>query len=186
MVPLTELWLPIVLSAVAVFIASAILHMVLPYHRTDYAKVPKEDDVMEALRKFAIPPGDYMMPRPGSPAAMKDPAFLDKMNKGPVAMFTVMPSGPFGMGKQLAQWFVFCLVVSLFAAYLSGRALPPGTEYLRVSQIASCTAFIAYALGLWPMTIWYKRSLSTTLKGTVDGLIYGFLTGGVLGWLWPK
>ena len=71
MVPLTALWLPIVLSAVIVFVASSIMHMVLPYHRGDLRKVPKEDEVMEALRKFNIPPGDYGLPHPGSMAGMK-------------------------------------------------------------------------------------------------------------------
>jgi hypothetical protein len=185
MVALTELWLPILLSAVLVFIASAVIHMVLPYHRTDFRALPKQDDVMDSLRKFAIPPGDYMMPKPDSPAAMREQTFLDKMNKGPVAVMTVMRNGPWAMGSQLAQWFVYCLVVSVFAAYLASRALPPGSEYLKVSQIASCTAFLAYAVGQWPLTIWYKRAVSTSIKATVDGLIYGFLTGGVFGWLWP-
>jgi hypothetical protein len=186
MVALTALWLPIVLSAVIVFVASMVVHMVVPYHRSDYRSVPREDEVMEAMRKFAIPPGDYMMPRPSSAAAMKDPAFLDKMNKGPVAMMTVMRNGPWAMGSQMTQWFVYCLVVSLFAGYLASRALAPGAEYLRVSQIASTTAFVSYSLGHWPLTIWYKRAASTAVKFTIDGLIYGFLTGGVFGWLWPR
>jgi hypothetical protein len=185
MVSLTELWLPILLSAVLVFVASSIVHMVLPYHRTDFRAVPKQDEVMDSLRRFAIPPGDYMMPKPDNPAALRDAAFIDKMNKGPVAVMTVMRNGPWAMGGQLVQWFVFCLVVSLFAGYLASRALPPGSEYLKVSQVASTTAFAAYALGQWPLSIWYKRAVSTTLKGTLDGLIYGFVTGGVFGWLWP-
>jgi len=38
---------------------------------------------------------------------------------------------------------------------------------------------------LWQMSIWYRRSWSTTLKATLDGVIYGLLTGGAFGWLWP-
>ena len=66
MVSLTQLWLPIGLAAVLVFVASSIMHMVLPYHKGDFAAVPREDDVMRALRSFSIPPGDYMLPRPSS------------------------------------------------------------------------------------------------------------------------
>src|SRR5688500_4898578 len=102
MVPLTSLWLPILLSAVFVFMASSIIHMMLTYHRSDYRTLPAEEQVMAALRPFRIPPGDYLAPHASSPAAMKDPAFLEKLNKGPVLLMTVMPSGPFGMGKQLA------------------------------------------------------------------------------------
>src|SRR6266851_8791731 len=43
MVSLSALWLPIVLSAVIVFVASSIMYMLLPYHRSDYRKLPEED-----------------------------------------------------------------------------------------------------------------------------------------------
>jgi hypothetical protein len=186
MVPLMSLWLPILLSAVIVFVASSIIHMVLPFHRSDYSKVPSEDEVMDALRKFGIPPGDYVMPCPGSPKAMKDPVFLEKFKRGPVAFITVMPGGAPSMGKNLAQWFVYCVVVGIFAAYIAGRALGPGSHYLDVFRFAGCTAFTGYALALCQNSIWYKRAWSTTLKSTFDGLLYGLLTAGTFGWLWPR
>jgi hypothetical protein len=185
MVPLTSLWLPILLSAVFVFVASSIIHMVLTYHRSDYRTLPSEDQVMAALRPFRIPPGDYLVPHASSAAAMKSPAFAEKMRQGPVALMTVMPNGPFGMGAQLAQWFVYCVVVSLFAGYLASRCLAPGAAYLDVSQIASTSAFIGYGLGLWQQSIWFKKSWASTLRSNIDALIYGFLTGGTFGWLWP-
>src|SRR5687768_10322960 len=114
MVPVMSLWVPIVLSAVLVFVASFVIHMLLPHHRGDYSKVPAEDQAMDALRGLAIPPGNYMMPHAGSPKAMKDPAFVEKRNKGPIVFMTVFgPSS--SMGKSLAQWFVYCVVVSIFA-----------------------------------------------------------------------
>ena len=45
MVSISALWLPILLSAVIVFVASSIIHMVLPVHRGDYRKLPEEDRV---------------------------------------------------------------------------------------------------------------------------------------------
>ena len=186
MVPVMSLWLPILLSAVLVFVVSSIIHMALPYHKSDYRTVPAQDDVMDALRKFNIPPGDYMLPRAGSMKEMNEPAFCDKMKKGPVAVMTVMPNGPWAMGPALAQWFVYSVIVGVFAAYVTGRALAPGAAYLTVFRFAGATTFTCYAVGLWQQSIWYRRSWGTTAKLTFDGLAYALVTAGTFGWLWPK
>ncbi len=185
MVPVLSLWLPILLSAVIVFLVSSLIHMVLGYHRTDFRKVPSEDQVMDALRGFGIPPGDYVIPCAGSSKEMGSPEFIEKTTKGPVAFMTVIPSGPPAMGKSLVQWFIYCVVVGLFAAYIGGRAVGPGADYLAVFRFTGCTAFVGYALALWQNSIWYRRAWSTTLKSTFDGLVYGLLTAGTFGWLWP-
>lgn len=186
MVPIMSLLLPILLSAVFVFVVSSIIHMVLRFwHEKDFRAAPDQDRVMDALRPFNIPPGDYMMPRAASMAEMKTPEFNEKLRKGPVMVFTVLSPGDTGMGKPLVLWFLFTIVVSIFAAYVAGRALPPGADYLAVFRFAGTTAFVGYALAYWQMWIWYKRSLSTTLKVTIDGLIYALVTGGTFGWLWP-
>jgi len=185
MVSVPSLWLPIIVSAVVVFFVSFALHMLLKYHSSDCVGVPNEDAVMDALRKFNIPPGEYGMPRPANMAAMKDPAFIEKANKGPVILMTVMPNGPFKMGPSLAKWFVYSLVVSLFCAYIAGRALPAGSNYLQVFRFAGCTAFLGYSLALWQDSIWHGRKWSTTIKSTIDGLIYGLFTAGVFGAMWP-
>lgn len=185
MVPLVSLLIPILLSAVFVFIASSIIHMVLPIHRGDFAKVPDEDNVMEALRRFKIPPGDYLTPCPPTAAAMKDPAFLAKRDKGPVVVMTVMPAGPPSMGTSLLLWFLFSVLVSVFAAYITGRALEPGAHYLEVFRFAGASAFMGYSLGWIPQSIWFKKKWSSTMKTVVDGLVYALLTAGTFGWLWP-
>lgn len=184
MVPVSSLLLPIVLSAVLVFVVSSIIHMMLPYHRSDFRAVPAEDDVQAALRPFKLPEGDYMLPAPRS-GEMNDPAFKEKLSRGPVALMTVL-SGDIRMGGRLVQWFLFSLVVSVFAAYLAGLALEPGVPYLRVSQVVSCAAFMGYGLGAVPASIWYSKSWTTTAKTLFDALIYGFVTGGAFGWLWPR
>jgi len=186
MVPVTSLWLPILVSAVIVFVASSIIHMLLPFHRKDYRPVPSEDAVMESLRRFNIPPGDYLMPCPTGAHAMKDAAFLEKRSKGPVLMMTVMPGGPINMGGPLGQWFVYSCVVGLFAGYVAGVALPPGAPYLSVFRFVGTVAFVGYSLALWQISIWYKRSWAITLRSSIDGLVYGLLTAGTFGWLWPK
>jgi len=185
MVSIGSLWLPILVSAVLVFVASSLIHMVLTYHRADYRKLPSEDGVMDALRPFNIPPGDYLVPCPSGANAMRDPAFMERRRKGPVLLATVLPSGDVRMGGQLAAWFLFSAVVSLFAGYVASRALPPGAPYMDVFQLTSTVAFVGYALALWELTIWFNRSLGTTLRSTLDGLVYALLTGGAFGWLWP-
>jgi len=185
MVALQALWLPILLSSIIVFVVSSIIHMLLPWHKSDYARVPDEDKLMDALRPFAIPPGDYMVPRPSSMQDTRSPEFAAKRQKGPVLILTVMPNGPMSMRNSLVLWFIYSLLIGLLAAYVAGRALPAGAEYLRVFQFIGTTAFIAYCVALWQMSIWYRRSWGITFKVTVDGLIYGLLTAGTFGWLWP-
>jgi len=187
MTPFYELWLPILVSAIVVHIASSIIHMVLSaWHRNDFDKLANEDRVMEALRALSIPPGDYVMPRPDGPQDLKSPAYLEKRARGPVAFMTVLPGGAFNMGKPLALWFGFCLVVGAFAGYVACSALPPGTIYAKVFQIVGTTAFVGYTLAAWPTSIWYGRRWGTTIRLTLDGLVYALLTGGVFGWLWPQ
>jgi hypothetical protein len=186
MVPLTSLWLPILLSAVLAFVASFVLHMVLPFHRGDLRKVPREDEFLEAMRRLDIPPGDYAAPHGGGPEAMKDPAFIAKMSKGPLVLMTVSPGRAPTMTRELGLWFVYCLVVSVFAAYVTGRAVGPGTEYLEVFRFAGTTAFLGYSLALLQHSIWWRRNWGTTIRSMIDGLVYALLSAGVFGWLWPR
>jgi hypothetical protein len=156
------------------------------WHKNDYPKVPNEDRVMDALRPLAIPPGDYMLPRPTGTAEMKSPEFAEKIRRGPNVILTVLPNVAWSMGRNLGLWFAYLVVVGIFAAYVAGRALPPGSPYLQVFRFAGVAAFLGYAVALWQMSIWYRRSWSLTVKATVDGLIYALLTAGTFGWLWPR
>lgn len=188
MVPVTSLLLPILLSAVVVFVASSIIHMVLPYHRNDLRRLPsdKEDEVLDTLRRVSLTPGDYGAPHPGSAAGMNDPAFVAKRTKGPIAFMTIAPGGPPSMTTNLVQWFVYSLAVGLFAGYVAGIALGPGADYMAAFRLVSVTTFMGYALALPQHSIWYRRDWGTTFRSMIDGVIYGLLTGGVFGWLWPN
>lgn len=185
MIGLDVLWLPILLSAVFVFIVSSVIHMALPWHKNEYPAVPNQDQVMDALRPFAIPPGDYMVPRAPTHKDMSTPEFIEKLKKGPVMILTVVPNGPVSMGKNLVLWFVYSVVVSFFSAYIAGRALSADSTYLEVFRFVGTTTFVGYALALAQISIWYARSWSTTIKSMVDGLVYALVTAGTFGWLWP-
>lgn len=185
MMPLLSLWLPILVSAVLVFAASSVIHMFLGYHAGDYGPVPDEETVSRALRQAGVAPGEYALPYAGSMKAMGSPEFQEKMNRGPVALLTVRRPGPANMGSTMIAWFVFILVVSVFAGYVASRAAVPGADAGAVFRFAGTTAFVAYALGTWSESIWFGRKWSTTAKNTLDGLIYALITGSVFAWLWP-
>jgi len=182
---LAALWLPILLSSVAVFIASSVIHMALPWHKSDYRQVPQEGQVMDALRPFATPPGDYMLPRCSDMKQMRTPEFQAKLQQGPVMVLTVWPNGPMSMGRSLGQWFVYSLIVGGFAAYVACATLPPGAPYLHVFRVTGSVACAGYVLALWQISIWNRRSWTTTIKFSIDGLIYALLTAGFFGLLWP-
>jgi hypothetical protein len=183
-----SLWLPILVSAVAVFIASFITHMVLPYHRSDFKKlsVDKEDALLDTLRRLDVAPGEYAAPHAGGPAGMRDPAFVAKVTKGPRVFMTLAPGAPPAMGPYLGMWFVYCLVVSAISAYIVWRVLGEGASFMAVCKLGAAVTFLSYAMALPQLSIWYHRSWATTLKSAFDSLIYAAVTGACLGYLWPK
>src|SRR6266850_1962634 len=176
---LASLWLPIVVSAIGVFVASFITHTVLPYHRNDVLKLSsdKENVVLDALRRIDVAPGDYAAPHAGGAAGMKDPAFIAKATKGPVAFVTIAPGAAPSMGPYLALWFVYCVVVSACSAYIVWRVVGPAASFNMVFRFAGAVAFMAYAMALPQHSIWYRRNWGTTLKSMFDGVIYGLITG---------
>ena len=182
---LSALWLPILLSAVIVFVASSIMHMVLPYHKGDYRQLPEEDKVMATLRPLGLTRGLYMFPF-CSHKDMKSPATQEKFKQGPVGILTVFRNGTPAMPKFLVQWFVFCLVVGFFVAYLAFHTVNPGAKYPEVFRVVGTAAFLAYGLGNLSNGIWKGQPWGMVIKEVFDGLIYGLLTAGTFGWLWPR
>jgi len=180
-----DLWLPTILSAVAVFIASSVIHMVSGFHKNDYPGPPNQDALSDAIRPFNLVPGDYMIPHPADMKDMGSPEFKAKAERGPKLVFTVMPNGMTAMGPLLLQWFIYVLVISALAGYVACLALPPGAEYMSVFKVVALAAFLGYAGALWQAHIWFGKGFGLTLRATIDGLIYALLTAGFFGWLWP-
>lgn len=186
MTSLASLWLPILLSAVGVFIASSILHMVFKFwHMPDYHGFSNEDEVAAAIRKGDPAPGMYMLPM-CKMEDMKKPETQEKFKQGPVGMLFLRPAGAPGMAKNLVQWFVFCLLVSYFCAYVAASTLATGTAGMQVFRVVATVGFVAYAFGSLPMGIWYGQPWKAVVKDVIDGLIYGLITASVFAMLWPK
>jgi hypothetical protein len=183
--PFGSLWLPVVVAAAAVWIVSAILHMVLRYHRTDYKSLSDEASVGPALRQAATTPGVYVIPYTPDPSQMKDPAVRKKYEDGPVALITVLRNGPPNLGKHLLQWLLFCFLVSFVAAYVARHTLSPGSAGLEVMRITGTAAFLGYGFGYFQDSIWKGIPWINSIKGIVDAAIYALVTGLVFRCFWP-
>jgi hypothetical protein len=186
MVTLTSLWLPILVSAILVFVVSSIIHMVIGYHVNDWKKLPSQADIQDALRRFAIPPGDYSLPGMASAKEMNSEEFKTMAEKGPMMVMTLWPGGEQRMGKSLALWFLYSALVALFAGYVAVIVLGTGAPYLTVFRVTGTVAFAGYSLALLQQSIWYHRNWITTFRSMFDGLVYALLTAGSFGWLWPE
>jgi hypothetical protein len=185
MTPFMSLLLPIGVSAVAVFVLTMIIHMT-PWHKSDYLRLPDEDGVMKALRAFDLPPNDYVVPHPGSGEYMKSPEYDAKRDAGPVMIVTVIPSGPWKIGKMVGMWFLFTVVVAAITACVVGTIVPPGSDTHTVFHHVAVITFLTYAMGAVPMSIWYDRKWSTTFKNAFDSLLYALASGWIFSMMWPK
>lgn len=180
---ITTLWLPIVLSAVFVFIVSSVIHMFVGYHLKDFKTVPSEEKVMDSLRDFNIEAGDYLMPNPENRAKMQSEEFQAKVKAGPVTYLMVRtPNEP--MGKKFILWFLYCILISVFSAYLGSHAVGPEGNYLDVFRFVGCAAFMGYSLAFLQDGIWLGKNWPAVSRSVFDGLLYALVTAGTFGWLW--
>ena len=182
---LTALWLPILLSAVLVFIASSIMHMVLPYHKSDYRQLPDEDKLLATLRPAGLQRGLYIFPF-CTHKDMNSPAIQEKYKLGPVGMLTVFPSAPPVMPKFLAMWFAYCLIIGVFVAYLAAHSTSHYSPSLIIFRNASIPAFLAYGVVNLSNGIWKGQPWSMTIKEVIDGVVYAAITGASFACLWPR
>lgn len=185
MLSVLDLWLPIVVSTVAVFIGGAIAWMVMPHHKKEWKGLPDETRFSEALRSMGVQPGQYIYPHCPDPKAMKtDPELQARWNNGPWGTLNLWKAQP-SFGKNLALVFLTYLVISVFVAYVTGRARAPGAEFADVFQIATTVAFCSYVFGQIPNGIFFGKPLMSHVNDTLDGLAFALLTGVNFALLWP-
>lgn len=185
LVPVPELWLPVLLSAILVFFAGFILNAMLPHHRSDYVPVEDEDRVMNALRASGQGTGNFMFPYVGSHAALKDPEVKARFEAGPMGFLYMVPPTAAVQGKQLIQYFVYALIVSAAIAYAAGISVARGAEYMVVFRFVGTVAWMTYAGYVAIDSIFYGFKWSSSWKKMFDAFVYACLTAGVFSWLWP-
>jgi hypothetical protein len=181
---LAQLWLPIVVSAVLVFVVSAITHMIVPARQTEWGHLEKEEAVQAAVRGAA--PGLYGFPMPAEGMARGKPEALKRWADGPSGWMSVVPAGPINMGRNLALSLLMNLFVSFFAAYIAAHALGVAPHYRAVFRLVGSIGFLAYAIGPIYEAIWYWKPLKSLAMVAIDALLYGLVMGGAFGWLWPR
>jgi hypothetical protein len=186
MVPLSSLVLPVLLATILVFVASSLVWTVLKWHDSDWKRVDREDTIMNGIRTAGLTAGQYTFPG----AASRQPKTWTeedsrKVNEGPMGMLVVYPPGPPQMAKALGLWFILILVISYAVAYIASRTLAPGTEYLQVFRVTGATSMLAYGAALPINAIFFGHTWSSTLRHIADAILYGLLTAGAFGWLWP-
>lgn len=186
MVEWSQLLLPIALSAVFVFLASTIIHMVLQWHKPDYRALSNEDEVRAAIRRGAPSPGEYVFPHCTSSKDMGSPEMAKKFAEGPIGSLYLRPTGPMKLGPFLGQWFGYSLVVSALVAYVAQFTFKSGANYMDVFRLVGICAWFAYAWASPADSIWKGKPWSATFRYLVDGLVYGLVTAGTFGWLWPR
>jgi amino acid transporter len=184
-VQLADLWLPILLSGVAVFVVSSILHMCLPIHKGDYRKLPGEDAVMAAMREQGVGPGEYMFPLAGCMSDMKDPEMVSKYEQGPVGFMAVFPNGPPAMGKSLVMWFFYAILIGFCVGYIGTQALAKGAEFMTVFRFTGTIAIVVFGITAIPNSIWRGAGWVSTAKYVFDGVVYGLAAALVFALMWP-
>jgi hypothetical protein len=177
-----ELWLPILVSAIAVWVLSAIVWIVLPHHRSDYAPLPDEDEARAALK--GVPPGLYSIPYDPDQSLQKTPEGRQKFEDGPVAILTFWPKGLPAMGKTLVVWFGFCVFIGVMTAYVLTRTMSPGGDFYDVWQVAATVAWLGFGTGAIPRAIWFGEPWPVTVKHLADALLYALVSGAIFAGLW--
>ena len=186
MVSLVQLWLPILAAAIAVFVASSLVHMVLKWHASDYLGLPNEDDVRAVIRAGAPGPGQYFIPFCPDKREMGKPEVIAKFKEGPVGQLVLWPLGPPNMGRPLGLWFALNVLVAILAGYLACYTLAAGSSFAQIARVVGLFTFVAYAGGPVQQAIWMGRPWSSTGKEVGDALIYAVVSACVFGWLWPR
>lgn len=180
---LTDLWLPIILTSVALFFCSFLFWAILPHHKDDYSAAPDEEAMRSAVRSLGLPPGRYMFPNCKDSKGMKDPELQRKMEEGPMGMLNIWPVP--NMGKNMALTFLTFLAATKLIAYLARETIPNGAEFARVFQVVGTAGVLTWCFSFIANMIWFNGGARAIVMCIIDGLVYGLVTGAIFAFLWP-
>ncbi len=189
---LSQLWLPILVSGVVVWIASAVAWMAIGHHTKDRDPIPdgREQELMDAVTRLNIRPGSYGFPDffqckdKNIPAAERKQAMKELYNRHPQGLLRVW--APINMGRNMALTFLFYLVTSAVIGYLAWAALPQGATFAKVFQVVGTAAILAYCFAGFPGDLWFQEKRRAMAMNLIDGVIFGLITGAIFAWLWPR
>jgi hypothetical protein len=182
---LAQLWLPIVLSGIGIFVASSVIHMLLKWHSAEYGQIGNEDAVRVAINAGQPKPGQYMLPYCTDPKQFGEPDMKRKLQEGPVGIIVLKPPGMFAMGPMLLQWFVYVTALSFVVGYLAAHSLGAGAPFLHVFRLVWTVAYLAFLCGSIQNAIWMGKPWKHVMTDALDAAIYGAVSGALFGWLWP-
>tara|TARA_R110002096_G_scaffold344921_2_gene537795 strand:+ start:28332 stop:28916 length:585 start_codon:yes stop_codon:yes gene_type:complete len=184
MVGLAELWMPVLISAVAVFVASSVIWMALPIHKADIKFIPNEDEFTSAIKPLNLKPGLYMYPNCANSKDYKSEAFMDKWKAGPWGMITVMGAPPNFM-MNLVKCFLSYLAITAMAGYLAGIGLGPGAEYMDVFRVVGTAAILGFCMGSFAGDFFLGKPTRFIITSFIDGVIFALITAGIFAAMWP-
>jgi len=183
---LLALWLPILLSAVVVFVISSLVHMVLKWHSSDYRTLGNEEAIRAAIRSGNNGPGRYVLPHCKEMKDMGSEEMKGKYREGPVGNLTLLPNGMPNLGIYLGLWFLWSLVIAIVAAYLASRLIPWDHSHARgAAKLVGAVTFIAHGFGTVTESIWTGRPWSQSVRYLIDAALYAVGSALIFCWLWP-
>lgn len=179
---LMQLWLPIVLSAVALFFASFLSWMVLGLHKPDWRAAPDEDALTRALIDCRLERGvSYMLPMCDTKEKMKDPAFQKRLADGPNGIITIFKTND--MGRNLGLTFLYFLVTSICLAYLGTIAFGPAAPFKDVFRFFAAAGLLTHLAAMVPQAVWFKNRI---VGHTIESIAYSLILGGIFAGMWPQ
>jgi hypothetical protein len=175
------LWLPIIVSGVALFFASWAAWMLLPHHKPEWRGLPNEASVMDMLRNASVPPGQYTFPHAASQAECHTDEFKRRVADGPSGTLTIWNKPP-NMGVNMLCTLLFFVIANFVIGYLTGIALDPGESFMKVFRFAGTAGILTYGTANILNGIWFGRKMVADI---IDGVAYGLITGLIFAALWP-
>lgn len=180
-----QLWLPIVLTSVFIFIASSLIHMVFKWHNSEYGKLANEDAVAAAIRAGNALPGQYVFPHCMDMKEMQSDEMMKKYREGPIGLLTLRRNGPPAMGPALIMWFLFTLILAAITALIAVKSIGLEAHAHTAAHLVGLVTLLAYGAGSVQAGIWMGKPWGSVAKDLLDSFIYAVISAATFLYFWP-